>query len=100
MVRTAYPNFTKYDPRVYTLKLTWAPAIVQMTLREYCIGSIAVSLSGTDDIRLSDADRSSYEKIFSSILVPYTALTVGEEIGQGGRLPCIACMCIYNTDYI
>ncbi|XP_064397081.1 tyrosine-protein kinase Mer-like [Halichondria panicea] len=49
--------------------------------KEHC--SIAVSLSGTDDIRLSDADRSSYEKIFSSILVPYTALTVGEEIGQG-----------------
>ncbi len=41
--------------------------------------------TGTDDdIRLSDADRSSYEKIFSSILVPHTALIVGEEIGQGG----------------
>ncbi len=40
--------------------------------------------TGTEDIRLSDADRSSYEKIFSSILVPYTALTVGEVIGQGG----------------
>ena len=71
-----------------------------MTLHEFCTGSspshIAVSLMGTDGIRLSDADRSSYENIFSSILVPYTALTVGEEIGQGG-LPCIACMCIYNT---
>ncbi|XP_064397110.1 tyrosine-protein kinase receptor UFO-like [Halichondria panicea] len=39
--------------------------------------------TGTEDIRLNDADKSSYEKIFSSILVPYTALTVGEEIGQG-----------------
>ncbi len=36
------------------------------------------------DIRLSDADRSLYQKIFSSILVPYTALTVREEIGHGG----------------
>ncbi len=43
----------------------------------------AISIA-TDDIRLSDADRRSYEKVFSSILVPYTALTVGEEIGQGG----------------
>ncbi len=37
-----------------------------------------------DDIRLSDADRSLYQKTFSSILVPYTVLTVGEEIGHGG----------------
>ncbi len=36
-----------------------------------------------DTFQLSDADRSSYEKVFSSILVPYTALTIGEEIGQG-----------------
>ncbi len=41
----------------------------------------------TDDFQLSDADRKSYEKVFSSILVPYTALTIGEEIGQG------ACVC-------
>ncbi len=40
--------------------------------------------NGTEDIRLSDADRSLYQKIFSSILVPYTALTVREEIGHGG----------------
>ncbi|XP_064397080.1 receptor tyrosine-protein kinase erbB-2-like isoform X2 [Halichondria panicea] len=39
--------------------------------------------TGTEDIQLSDADRLSYEKVFSSILVPYTALTVGEVIGQG-----------------
>ncbi len=44
----------------------------------------ALFVTGTDDIRLSDADKSSYEKIFSSILVPYTTLTVGEVIGQGG----------------
>ncbi len=37
----------------------------------------------TDDFQLSDTDRSSYEKVFSSILVPYTALTIGEEIGHG-----------------
>ncbi|XP_064397100.1 tyrosine-protein kinase receptor UFO-like [Halichondria panicea] len=43
----------------------------------------ALFVTGTDDIRLSDADKSSYEKIFSSILVPYTTLTVGEVIGQG-----------------
>ncbi len=39
--------------------------------------------TGTEDIQLSDADRLSYEKVFSSILVPYTALTVREVIGQG-----------------
>ncbi len=36
-----------------------------------------------DDVRLSDTEMRSYEKVFSSILVPYTALTIGEEIGQG-----------------
>ncbi len=37
----------------------------------------------TNDFQLSDADSRSYEKVFSSILVPYTSLTIGEEIGQG-----------------
>ncbi len=47
-----------------------------------------VDVALTDDFQLSDAERRSYEKVFSSILVPYTALTIGEEIGQG------ACVCV------
>ncbi len=42
-----------------------------------------IGLTFTNDFQLSDTDRRSYEKVFSSILVPYTALTIGEEIGQG-----------------
>ncbi len=34
-------------------------------------------------VQLSNADRRSYEKVFSSIIVPYTALTIGKEIGRG-----------------
>ena len=36
-----------------------------------------------NDISLSEADRKSYEKTFSSIIVPYTSLAIKEEIGQG-----------------
>ena len=46
-------------------------------------GEMDLFFTGTEDIHLSDAERSSYDKIFSSILMPYTALTFGEEIGQG-----------------
>ena len=40
---------------------------------------------GTSDdaFTLSEADRTSYENFFSSILVPFASLTVGEDIGQG-----------------
>ena len=36
-----------------------------------------------DTATLSETERTSYEKIFSSILVPFASLAVGEEIGQG-----------------
>ena len=38
-----------------------------------------------DAFTLSEADRTSYEKVFSSILVPFASLTVGEDIGQGTK---------------
>ena len=36
-----------------------------------------------DEWTLSDKDRESYQKAFSSILVPYASFKVGKEIGQG-----------------
>ena len=36
-----------------------------------------------DKITLSDTERTSYEKTFSSILVPFASLTVREDIGHG-----------------
>ncbi len=52
----------------------------------YCCCTGSIHYDGAKvglNFQLSDADRSSYEKVFSSILVPYTALTIGEEIGKG-----------------
>ena len=37
----------------------------------------------TSNWRLSDQDRESYGKTFSSIVVPYTSIEIGKEIGQG-----------------
>ena len=44
-----------------------------------------------DKITLSDTERTSYEKTFSSILVPFASLAVGEDIGQG--------MLVIHVDY-
>ena len=40
----------------------------------------------TNDVTLSEADRKSYKRIFSSVLVPYASLTMKEVIGQGKYL--------------
>ena len=40
-------------------------------------------MGGINGGTLSEEDRRMYEKEFSSILVSYASLTVGEEIGQG-----------------
>ena len=37
----------------------------------------------SSEVTLSNADRQSYERIFSSVLVPYESLTMKEVIGQG-----------------
>lgn len=55
----------------------------------YCIFLIVANQSRSDvdipedKVTFSESERASYEKIFSSILVPFASLTVGEEIGQG-----------------
>ena len=52
---------------------------------------------------LSEADRQSYEKVFSSILVPYASLTVGEEIGQGWfvvGVETVQAVILSNEEYI
>ena len=43
-------------------------------------GTLTASSSG---YALSESDRESYEKVFSSFIVPYNSVTVGKEIGQG-----------------
>ena len=43
----------------------------------------ASSTSTDGEWKLSEKDRESYQKAFSSILVPYTSLEVANEIGQG-----------------
>ena len=40
----------------------------------------------SNEVTLSEADRKSYERIFSSVLVPYASLTMEEAIGQGEHL--------------
>lgn len=44
-----------------------------------------VDASGKREVSpvILEATRKSYEKAFSSILVPFALLTVGEEVGQG-----------------
>ncbi len=64
-------------------KVLWHQMHINITGSPRHDAEMDLFFTGTEDIRLNDADKSSYEKIFSSILVPYTALTVGEEIGQG-----------------
>ena len=49
-----------------------------------------------DTFTLSEADRTSYEKVFSSILVPFASLTVGEDIGQG-KLKTSTSHVLFNT---
>lgn len=40
-------------------------------------------MAAGNEFKLSKSEQVSYENIFSSILTPFTSLTVGEEIGQG-----------------
>ena len=44
---------------------------------------LAISNSFSNEVTLSEADRKSYERIFSSVLVLYASLTMEEAIGQG-----------------
>ena len=50
------------------------------------VNQLAIKADGDtpdDKFILSDTERTSYEKTFSSILVPFASLAVGEDIGQG-----------------
>ncbi len=75
------------DPLFYDSKLcvyTYIPTRIYVESHyDVADGADEECIELEEVYQLSDTDRRSYEKVFSSILVPYTALTVGEEIGQG-----------------
>ena len=57
--------------------------------------------SGTadDKVTLSETERTSYEKNFSSILVPFASLAVKEDIGQGMFINTVAYMWTIHTHH-